>query len=584
MESDAAKLEDRSQAHGSHVDESPRGGATPEHLSDRSATRLAMQALESIGYLQRSDAGEHAKLFEGMLRYERLTGRNVLSRAVTWDQAAVELVADYYRRECGVADDVDVDRDGRIQIRAYGPIGGFWSTGALSWSVTVPSGANPVGVNATLSNALAQWRAASRGFFTFTQVPAGGNITFAFGGTALDGRFGARGGVAASASFPPSGRVIFDSADFPVSLLQGNSIIPRLLSTALHEIGHALGLSHSSSQTSLMYPFGLNATAIDAESAAAIRALYNWTPVRQFPDARSSLDGPTFATTSSLNFSSAFNRLAMAWRGRGDDSNIWFSSTSDLVTWTPQVPLGDARSTHGPALAAFPSFGPNPRLYLAWKGEGNDNRLFWTRSTDLANFEAHRRFDDRLSTTRPALAEFDNRLVMAWKSSHDEQIYWSKFDGTNWSPQAAIPGRATSHAPALAAFGDRLFMFWKGSGNDTRIFQATLPAGSLGIWSGGEEVSYVRTQVSGMTREIVNTDSHPAAVQRGDSLVLVFRGQPGDSAVWFMPFANGEWSAPFTIRNAGTYTGPGAGVLNGTLLVAWKALDPDHELHFSRLG
>jgi hypothetical protein len=331
----------------------------------------------------------------------------------------------------------------------------------------------------------AQWQAASRNFFTFTQVPTNGNIQLAFGGTALDSRFGNPGGVAASAGYPPSGRVVFDSADFPVSLLQGNNIIPRLQAVALHEIGHALGLTHSSSPSSLMYPFNISATAIDAETANAIHSLYNWTPLCRFPDSRSSSDGQTFATTSSLNFTSAFNSLAMAWRGRGNDSNIWFSSTTDLLSWTPQVPLDNVRSTHG---------------------------------------------------------------------------------------------------PALAALGDRLFMFWKGSGNDTRIFYATLPAGPLGIWSAGEEVSYVRAEVGGITREIVNTDSHSAAVQRGTTLVLTFRGQPGDSAVWFMVFSNGEWSAPLTVPGAGTYTGPGAGTLNNTLLVAWKALDPDYELHLSTLG
>ena len=52
------------------------------------------------------------------------------------------------------------------------------------------------------------------------------------------------------------------------------------------------------------------------------------------------------------------------------------------------------------------------------------------------------------------------RLVMAWGSNYDEQIYWSwTVDGTNWSEQKAIPRCSTSHTSALAALGKPV-AFW----------------------------------------------------------------------------------------------------------------------------
>jgi len=215
MKSAEATKKSLSREHSSRVDESQKDSAPPEHLSDRSATQLAMRALESIGYLKRPHAGEPAELFEGMLRYERLTGRSILARDRSFEATVIHLANDIEQRECGVPDEINYGHDGLIHIRAYGPAGGFWTTGNLSWSVLIPPDASADAINATLSNAFAQWQAASRNFFTFTQVPANGDIRLAFGGAALDSRFGKKGATLGSSGSPPSGRVFFDSADFP---------------------------------------------------------------------------------------------------------------------------------------------------------------------------------------------------------------------------------------------------------------------------------------------------------------------------------------------------------------------------------
>src|SRR5262245_41048943 len=161
MKSEATKR-GRSREHDSRVDESYREHATPEDRSELSATRRARYALESIGYLNRPAAGENGELFEAMLRYERVTGRSILASAQTFDEAAHAIAVDTEQRECGVPDDIHHGQDGAIKIRAYGPAGGFWTTGNLSWSAQIPTGASEAAIDTTLNNAFLQWQAASR--------------------------------------------------------------------------------------------------------------------------------------------------------------------------------------------------------------------------------------------------------------------------------------------------------------------------------------------------------------------------------------------------------------------------------------
>jgi hypothetical protein len=61
-------------------------------------------------------------------------------------------------------------------------------------------------------------------------------------------------------------------------------------------------------------------------------------------------------------------------------------------------------------------------------------------------------------------------LHMAWTASlaaDNDNIWWSSFDGTTWSPPELLADRQSSTSPALAAVNDRLYMAWKGIGDDT---------------------------------------------------------------------------------------------------------------------
>ncbi len=488
-------------------------------------------------------------------------------------QRLVELVRVLTRRRCGLG---NREEGGQLGPRAAGAPRTPWDRGALSWSIDLTSAPPGPAYAAQFGDVLRRWELAVP-FFRFRAIGGtGADLRVRFGGTAVDDDFGEAAGVIASAQYPPGGDLRFDSSESWTDA--------SFFSAALHEVGHALGLMHSTNQSSVMYPFDFGVGTLDRETVDAARRLYGWRAQKRLGD-RSSSDGPALAAISSTPNVTASWRTTMAWRGSGSDSRMYVASGRDGMEWGPQRSLDGIRSSHGPALVGWRPARDRVAWLMAWKGEAEDQRLFWSRSFDLETFESPNRFDDRLSAARPALAWFDGKIVMAWRGREgDERIWWSQFDGTRWTPQAAIPGRSTSHSPALAVAATRLCMLWKGSGDDQRIHHAFLDRGPNAIWSGGIEVSYVDMYAEGAVRHSVRTSHHPVAVSRGDALMLAYKGQAGDDALWIMQWQSGEWSGPTQIPDVLSSSGPGIATLAGAVSLAWRAQGPDETLHCSKLG
>ena len=155
--------------------------------------------------------------------------------------------------------------------------------------------------------------------------------------------------------------------------------------------------------------------------------------------------------------------LYIAWKGDGNNNLNLMYSADDGETFQNKYTSPET-SPEPPALCVH-----NGNLYIAWKGNGNDN-LNVARvdqpGAPIVGFVSKVTLGDT-SPKSPSLASLNGVLYLAWKGDGNDQLnvmsstdngqtFGNKFTSNETSPQA----------PCIAAHNGNLYISWKGDGND----------------------------------------------------------------------------------------------------------------------
>jgi hypothetical protein len=258
--------------------------------------------------------------------------------------------------------------------------------------------------------------------------------------------------------------------------------------------------------------------------------------------------------------SSYNHRLYAAWKGESNDDRLFFTYLNG-TTWEPQAQIPAGGSGTGPSLAAVGN-----ALYAAWKGEQDDHRLFYS-SFDGSNWSAQQNLPSGNSSVGPSLGVVGTTLYAAWKGeAYDSRLFYAGFDGTSWSGQNQIPNTGSAFGPSLAGFGRSLYAAWRGEGGDQHLYFASLSGSN---WSPQAQIPGVLSSVG------------PSLAAYGHKLYAAWKGEAGDERVWFASFDGQSWSGQSQIPNVGSSIGPALAEYDGNLYAMWKGEAGDCSIYYS---
>ena len=196
---------------------------------------------------------------------------------------------------------------------------------------------------------------------------------------------------------------------------------------------------------------------VDSQGNASYVAWFEWfAPISKVTLGDTS---PLTPALASLN-----GNLYIAWKGDGNDNLNVMVSTDNGQTFGNKF-ISSETSPQAPALAAH-----NGNLYIAWKGDGNDQLNVAIVNINAAGSPTG--FSNKVvlgdtSPLSPSLASVNGSLYLAWRGDGNDQLnVMVSFDNGSTFGNKFISGETSTEAPVLGTFNGSLMIAWKGDGND----------------------------------------------------------------------------------------------------------------------
>ena len=254
------------------------------------------------------------------------------------------------------------------------------------------------------------------------------------------------------------------------------------------------------------------------------------------------------------------------WKGETNDERLFYSRYDGSKWSVQQVVAGN--SSVGPSVAVY-----GGRLFLSWKGTHDDQRIFWLQIDHDHWFDQASIGPAFNSSHGPALAAFNGRLYAAWKGMYDDQQIWfASTDNATWTAPRPIPGVGSSVGPSLAVSNGRLFAAWKGAGNDQGIYMSSTADGAT--WTPQINIPGVATSVG------------PSLTAVPGQVYAMWKGIIGDERLWWSAFNENDnqhrWAPQAVVPGATSSVGAALGSYRGVPTAMWKGPGTNQGLSFSQ--